>query len=159
MQIIIVTGTPGTGKTTYAKDLANFRNYCYLDVNHFIKKHKLYEGYDKKNSCYIVDTNKLCCSLKKHIVNFKNRHKKKLLPKRYADYAGIVIDSHLSHYLDPNIADLCVVMRCNPKKLGDRLRKRGYSDKKVQDNIVAEIMEVCLSDALQKGHNVRVMYS
>ena len=39
MRIIIVTGTPGTGKTTIAKKLAKKLNFHYLDVNNVIKKY------------------------------------------------------------------------------------------------------------------------
>ena len=36
--IIIVTGTPGTGKTTLSKLLAEKKGFEYLDLNDFSKK-------------------------------------------------------------------------------------------------------------------------
>ena len=57
--IIIVTGTPGTGKTKFAKKLAEQKSYGYIDVTKEIRKHKLFERYDKKRKSYVVDTKKL----------------------------------------------------------------------------------------------------
>ena len=38
MKTVVVTGTPGTGKTTIAKKLANKLNFYYVDVNQIISK-------------------------------------------------------------------------------------------------------------------------
>ena len=59
MKAIIVSGSVATGKTTFAKKLAKKHNYEYLDVNSLIKENKIYDSYDKKRKCYVVDTNKL----------------------------------------------------------------------------------------------------
>ena len=39
--VVIVTGTPSTGKTTIAKRLAKKINAMYVDVNKLVKKHVL----------------------------------------------------------------------------------------------------------------------
>ena len=41
MKPIIITGTPGTGKTTLAKLLSKSNGYQYLDVSKFIEKENL----------------------------------------------------------------------------------------------------------------------
>ena len=56
---IIVTGTPATGKTTIAKDMAKKNKAKYIDVNLVIKKYALSEGYDTERDCEIIDTIKL----------------------------------------------------------------------------------------------------
>ena len=76
MKAIIVTGTPGTGKSTLSKKLAKKLNFIYLDVNEAIKKYRLSEGYDKKRMTNIVDAKKLNRALIKEINNFKNTIKK-----------------------------------------------------------------------------------
>ena len=144
--IIIVTGTPCTGKTTYAKTLAQEKSFSYIDVNEIIKKHNLSEGYDEKAHCEIIDTDKLNDKLIE-IIKMANRSRKSL-----------VIDSHLSHYLPSKYVDKCIVMRCTDlKELKKRLEKRGYDKLKVEENIEAEIMESCLQDALQQSHKVEVI--
>src|SRR3989338_1691490 len=70
MKIIAVTGTPCTGKTTYAKKLAKAKKYYYFDVRKFIAKNKLADGYDRKNKCYLIDIKKLNSKLIQEINRF-----------------------------------------------------------------------------------------
>src|SRR3989344_6084606 len=63
--IIIVTGCPGTGKTTIAKKIARQKKLKYIDVNQLIKDNKLYFYYNKKENAYVVDVKKLKKRLKK----------------------------------------------------------------------------------------------
>ncbi len=55
MKVIIVTGTPGTGKTTLSKKISKLLDYKYIDVNKLIKENKLHDGYDRKKKCFVVD--------------------------------------------------------------------------------------------------------
>lgn len=142
MKIIIVTGTPGTGKTTFAKRIAKKNNYDYLDVNEIIKKYKLSEGYDKKMKTHLVDTNKLNKTLIKIIKETKK---------------SLVIDSHLSHYLPKKYVSLCYVIKCDLKKLKKRLNKRKYSRSKIKENLDVEIFDVCLNEAKEIGHKIKVI--
>src|SRR3989338_2311031 len=116
MKAVIITGTPGTGKTTLAKKLAKKLNYPYIDVNKIVKENKLDREYDKKRKCYAVDIKKLNQSLIKLINNYKKNKKIK----------GIIIDSHLSHYLPKKYIGLCIVTRCELKELQKRLKKKKY---------------------------------
>lgn len=73
------------------------------------------------------------------------------------EFKDVVIDSHLSHYLDKKYVDLCVVVKCNVMVLEKRLKKRGYSSLKIQENLDAEIFEVCLNEARENGHKVKII--
>ncbi len=134
---IIVTGTPGTGKTTVAMQLAKRLKYEYIDVNRIIKNEKLSEGYDRKRLCKIIDIKKLNRILGKIIKNSKKK---------------VVIDSHLSHHLPVELVDMCVVTKCNLKLLNMRLKKRKYPLNKIKENLQCEIFDVCLNEAHEKGH-------
>ena len=143
--IIACTGVPTTGKTFVAKAIAKKIKADYLDVNTFIAKNKLIEGYDKTLNTSLVDIKKLT---------------KKILPilKQYKkEKKSLVIDSHLSHYLPARYVDLCIVITCNLKTLKKRLQRRKYSKKKIQENMNAQIFDVCLLEALVSKHRVKVI--
>jgi len=141
MKAIIVTGTPGTGKTTIAKQIAKEFSLEYVDVSKFIEKEGLKESYDSERKCMVVDTGKLS----KVLIKLINKSEKKL-----------VIDSHLSHYLPKKHVKLCVVTKCGLKELKKRLKKRGYDEKKLRENLDSEIFDICLVEAKEAGHEIFV---
>lgn len=144
VRVIVVTGSVCSGKTTLAKKLAKKYKAKYLDVNKVIEEHNLSEGYDKKRKCKIIDTGKLNKVLIKIIKSSKER---------------LVIDSHLSHYLPSKYVDICIVTKCSVKKLRNRLKKRGYSKAKIEENVDAELFDVCLNEAKELGHKIKVVYT
>jgi adenylate kinase len=148
-KIIIVSGTPGTGKTFYSKRIAKEKKYLYFDLNEFIKSNKLYEKFDKKDKTFEVDIKKMNTS----IINFINAFHKYGSKK----FGGIVIDSHLSHYIPKKYVDECIIVKCPIEILNKRLKKRGYDKKKIQDNLQAEIFDVCYEEAKRVGHNIKII--
>ena len=93
----------------------------------------------------IVDTKKL----NKELVN--------VIEMGSSSVNGLVIDSHLSHYLPPKYVDLCIVTKCELGGLKKRLEKRGYSDTKVKENLDAEIFNVCFEEANKFGHKILIV--
>ena len=53
-------------------------------------------------------------------------------------------------------ADLCIVTKSSLKTLEERLKKRKYTKSKIRENLDAEIFDVCLNEAKEKGHNMLV---
>ena len=141
MTVIVISGTPGTGKTTLAKILAKF-GYRRIDVNRLVNRKRLYEGYDRKRGSKIVDTDRLTKELARLITSSRNKK--------------MVVDSHLSHYLPPDYVDLCIVTKCDLKELKKRLEKR-YNQAKVRENLDAEIFDICYNEAKEFGHKVVVV--
>jgi len=147
MKTILVTGTPGTGKTILSNKLSKKLNYHYFDVNRFVSKYRLAEGYDKKRKTKIIDVNKLNKKLIEEIKNYKKSKK----------YPGIIIDSHLSHYLPRKHVDLCIVAKCGIKELNKRLKMKKFNKNKIQENLQAEIFDICLNEARERKHNIIIV--
>lgn len=164
MRVIIITGSVGTGKTTLSKKLAKKLNFHYLDVDKIIKKYNISEGYDKKRKTKIIDVKKLNKALIKEISNYKkfnskkNPHiKKSIKNNKKLIKNGIIIDSHLSHYLPNKYVDLCVVTKCDLKVLEKRLKKKGYSKEKIRENLDTEIFDICLNEAKESNHKIMIV--
>lgn len=125
--IISVTGTPGTGKTAVARELASVLSYEYVDLNSLASDKGLVTGTDPVRGSRIVDEEKLS-DLE--------------LPE------NCVVDGHLSHYVKP---DFIVVLRTRPDQLKERLLKREWPPRKIQENVEAEILGVCSSESQGTG--------
>ncbi len=128
--IIAVTGTPGTGKTKVAKELALLLSYKYVDLNKLAEEKGLVTGMDRERDSKIVDTEK-----------FEELE----IPE------NSVVDGHLSHFINANTI---VVLRTRPDILKERLKKRNWPQKKVQENVEAEILGVCAFEAYETGQKV-----
>ena len=60
---------------------------------------------------------------------------------------GQIIDWHACDLFPPSMVDLVCVIRCDNKLLYDRLKARVYGEKKLQENMDCEIMEVLVQEA------------
>ncbi len=140
-QAIIVSGTPGTGKSSLARELSLLLHIRHLDGTLFVKSEGLGE-FDKATDSLLVSPKRLNKALILAIMQAKK---------------PLVIDSHLAHYLPKKYVKLCVVTKCSLTELQKRLKKRGYSQAKIRENLDAEIFDVCLTEAREKGHEILVV--
>ncbi len=135
MTTILLTGTPGVGKTSVAKRFSSIYNYKYINLNEFSKKYII--KYDSERETYIVDLDKVKDELRKITEN-----------------NNYIIESHISHFMD---GDFVIVLRLDPKILMERLKIRGYKKKKIVENIEAEILDVCLVESIEV-HGLNKVY-
>lgn len=147
---IALTGTPGTGKTEVSKKL-EADGYRILHVTEFIKAHNIPSERDDERDCDVVDMDALEEAVFEYQQTVRKEFNQKFfdegltladLHKSPETLPVLVIESHLAHYL----CDLSVVLRTHPYTLKDRLNERGYSDKKVMENVLAESIDVVLCD-------------
>ena len=137
MKAIVVTGTPGTGKTFVAEYIAKRLGFQRVDINRW--KKELSIGFDRKRNTTILDIKKLNAKLIKEIRGSRR---------------PLVIDSHVAHELPPRYTLLCIVTHCSLKELKRRLTQRKYSTAKIRENLDAEIFDVCRTEAVENGHSV-----
>ena len=57
---IIITGTPGVGKTSHCGALAANIGLEHLSINQIVKTLGCHEGWDEGHKSWIVDENKVC---------------------------------------------------------------------------------------------------
>jgi len=143
LKVIVVTGTPGTGKSVIAKKLSLLLDYAYLDGALLIKKAKLAEKYDKQRKTAIVDASLFTRAVLKERDIASKKGKK-----------GLIVDSHMSHSIPSKDVAACDVLSCSIRELGQRLTKRGYTKAKVRENLDAEIFDVILIEATEKNHRI-----
>jgi len=126
---VAVTGTPGVGKTSACSFVKGLK---VLHVNNLVDQLGLKTSYDRKRRTKEVDVKSLA----------------KAVAKMEGDF---VVEGHFSHMLGPDVA---VVLRCSPKVLETRLRKMGWSEKKVRENVEAEAVDVILIEPLESVPDV-----
>jgi adenylate kinase len=56
---IVVTGTPGVGKTTHAEQLAQNLGFKHVSINQIVKDEGFHEGKDEELGSWIVDEDKV----------------------------------------------------------------------------------------------------
>ncbi|MDL2261274.1 adenylate kinase family protein [Methanimicrococcus sp. OttesenSCG-928-J09] len=147
---IALTGTPGTGKTEVSKKLES-EGYRILHITEFIKEYSIPSERDDERDCDVVDMD----ALEEAVFEYQQKIRKEFNQTYYSNNLTLgdvhkspeflpvlIVESHLAHYL----CDLSVVLRTHPNTLKDRLGSRGYSDRKVMENVMAESIDVVLCD-------------
>ncbi len=131
--IIVIIGTPGTGKTTVAKKLMRKLRYTHVEFSRLVKAEKLYIGRDTERRALVVDEERV----RKRIESLSQSSK------------GLVLSTHqLGKAVPKSLITVALVLRLDPVILYGRLRRRGWTKRKAWENAEAEIVDVSLQDAL-----------
>jgi len=135
-RVILVTGTPCVGKTTLSRLLTAELNAQYVNLTELAEKEHLTLGRDTERETNIINEPKM------------RRKIKQIIEKNESD---IVIDGHYAAAVTPkNGASHIFVLRRNPIELREFMRKCGFNQLKQDENLAAEILDVCLIEAMQK---------
>ena len=135
---IVITGSPGVGKHTIAKEIERTWKISELiDIN----KTAIDAGLVEQSQDVIeVDVNKLKKHLEPIVSDIPRLH--------WMGRTGLIV-GHLAPYvLDAKSCHPCIVLRKNPYKLLDIYKKRGYTEKKMKDNLGSEILGIITNDAI-----------
>ena len=125
---VVVTGTPGTGKTSATEQLAEDADLdvAVVHLNDLVKADELWTDRDQERDTLVVDL--------------------EAVRDRLGDWSGIV-ESHVAHHLE---AERVVVLRCRPDVLEERLLNRGESPASALENRESEALDVILSEAVDR---------
>lgn len=147
---ILVTGTPGVGKTTLCKKLcAKFQSLKHINVGDFAKENDCLEEWDDELQCHVLDEDKVVDELEDLVAA-----------------GGVVIDHHVTDFFPERWFDIVFVLRTDNTTLYDRLTARGYEGKKLDNNLECEIFQTILvkkflscfsDDALQRMFIMKVV--
>ena len=131
--VFVITGTPGTGKTTISTRVAKRMGANYLSVTNLVRGHRLQTSFDYERRTRIVDLGKTRTKIRQ------------LLRRR----VGVVIfDTHLADTIPKELVSMVLVLRCDPRILASRLRAKRWNTKKVRENVLAEMLDSCATLAL-----------
>lgn len=145
--IVVISGTGGTGKTRVAKALLEQldkkakraeEKYKLVDLNALAARMKTYIRYDKPRKTKIVNLKKLKVEIRK----LKKKHK------------NLIIEGLFAHEFK---ADVVIILRCDPRTLERRLRKKHRWPTKITENVEAELMSIITGEAL-KLHGRRKVF-
>lgn len=136
---ILITGVPGTGKTTLTTLLAAQLNdsinqrlgtkaiayYKTIHVGEVIKENKLWNDFDNERQCTVFNPDL--------VVDFLEP----IVPK-----GGCIVDFHSSDFFPERYFDMVILLRCDNTALYKRLEARGYTQSKITENVDCELHDV-----------------
>src|SRR5207245_5445004 len=135
-KIIIVTGTPGVGKTVVGQLLAKENGFTFLSRSELVKIHGLNNGVDRRARSYIIDEPDVERMLQGYLEDRRER--------------GIIFETHsLNSILHESRGMVAVVLRLDPLVLARRLKGRNWPKLKIWENVEAELIDLSLYDSLK----------
>jgi adenylate kinase len=141
---VLITGTPGTGKTTLAAEIVDrllqnndgdLSMAQHVNVGEVAQQQKCYEGHDAELDTQILDEDKLLDYLEG------------VFEKAEEEKVSCIADFHVCEIFPERWFDLVLVLRTRTEVLFDRLQERGYNERKRQNNMESEIMQIILEEA------------
>ncbi|KAK4279251.1 hypothetical protein QN277_016980 [Acacia crassicarpa] len=137
---ILVTGTPGTGKTTMSSALAEAIQLRHINIGELVKEKNLHDGWDDELDCYVINEDLVCDEL-----------------EDIMEGGGNIVDYHGCDFFPERWFDCVVVLQTDNSVLYDRLSKRGYTESKLSNNVECEIFQVLLEEAKESYPEDRVI--
>jgi len=141
-RVILLTGTPCVGKTTTSRVLAEKLDADCINLTEYTKTRGLILEEDKARQTIVVNEQAMRKSLGESISATK---------------ADIIIDGHYAAAVTPfEFVTQVFVLRRNPIELKAQMQYCGFSEAKIDENLLAEILDSCLIEALQHHHQDKV---
>lgn len=143
---ILITGTPGTGKTTILRELANRGHLIFEGLELATEadatepgisgSHGNIEGQECEDHTAVVDEDILADWIVVHLPS-DGPPSGSSEPER----KHVFVASHLEGLIDPAIFDGIVCLTAALATLKERLQARNYPEGKIKDNLASEAMD------------------
>lgn len=135
-RVILITGTPCVGKTSVARLVTYRLNAFYINLTELALRENLILEEDKERGSRIVDED----LMRERISEIVEK----------CDKNDVVVDGHYAVSVVPKeLTTHVFVLRRNPVELKKFMIERcGFSGRKLWENLASEILDVCLTDAL-----------
>ena len=146
MKLVIISGTPGTGKTTVSNKISEMIDATIITLNELAISEGLIHNFDKKRDTNVVDIDRLVSHVLKKVEELKENGKQLL-----------IIESHFSDIVPNAMINYAIVLRCEPSELSDRLEKRNYRKEKIAENLQAEILGNCANYLVKKDLEIPLL--
>ena len=133
-RVVLVTGTPGVGKTVISSLLASRLNGLHINLAELVKREELTSGVDETRETLIADMVKVSERVQEIIRDCEE---------------DAIVDGHYGVDVVPEKdVHLVFVLRRHPDELKMFMENRGFRNRKLWENLAAEILDVCLFDAV-----------
>ena len=139
MIFIIISGTPGCGKTSVANELIKLIDGKIISLNELVTSSDLSFEFDEERKTYIVDFQTFLPLVLQKINEIK------LIKPQF-----LIIESHFSDIIPDKFIDYIFILRCDPDELIKRLKVKNFEKKKIMENVQAEILGNCVNYFLEK---------
>ena len=139
--LIVILGSPGSGKSTLATMLSEKICCDYIDVGVIVRERGMILGRDDERDALIIDEDAV----------------RSLLLELVEEKRCLVVETVAPGAIPRDKVLLAVAVRCDPRVLTERLKQRGYSKRKIRENLEYEALDGSLFDALEIAPKDRVI--
>ncbi len=129
MHLVVVAGVSGVGKTTFRSRLARtlYRGYASSSLSGLALRYGLWRSYDESRRSFVLDGRGLCNALLSVLRQ-----------------GGLILETHwvgfLGDCIPPTVRVSMYLLRADPYDVYLRLMRRGWSCKRVAENVAAELL-------------------
>jgi len=134
-RVIVITGTPGVGKTSISRLLASKLGTLHIDLGRLVRDEGLFTEVDRERDTLVAD------------MGMTSRRVKEMIEGSDRD---IIVEGHFAvDVVPPEMIYKVFVLRRHPEELRVILEGRGFREGKVWENVGAEVLDVCLYEAIE----------
>ncbi len=142
MSVILIGGSPGTGKTKVASILGAKLSVEVISLTTLADKAGCVSMKDKVRDTGIINEDCLVDAIIKEVEEKRKR---------------VVVEGHYIDLVPSGSVEIVFILRAHPAVLRERLMKRRYTESKVNENVEAEVIGVCQLDALDSFGEAKVI--